>query len=82
MANEDPILDSPDNQPYGGGEMDELSTPLKILSFCIPLAGAIIYFTTDRNRYPVKAQQACNFALIGFGVGIVLNIIQYVMMSR
>ncbi|WP_343531607.1 hypothetical protein [Pedobacter sp.] len=59
---------------------EDLSTGLKILSFCIPLAGAIIYFTKKENE-PVAAKSACNLALIGFGVGIILNIISYAIRS-
>ncbi|GAA3764721.1 hypothetical protein [Flavobacterium ginsengiterrae] len=54
----------------------DLSTGLKVLSFCIPLAGAIIYFV-KKNDEPVAAKSACNMALIGFAVGIVVRIIQY-----
>ncbi len=57
---------------------DELSTGLKVLSFCIPLAGAIIYFTS-KNESPRKAKQACNMALWGIGLGLVLQIITYVL---
>jgi len=53
---------------------DKLSTPLTILSFCIPLAGAIIYFM-KKDKEPASAKTACTAALIGFGVGIVINII-------
>jgi hypothetical protein len=53
---------------------DKLSTGLTILSFCIPLAGAIIYFS-DKEKSPNKAKTACYAALIGFGIGLVLNII-------
>jgi hypothetical protein len=74
MENQDPLLDDQNLNQYPG-EQDELSTPLKVLSFCVPIGGAIIYFTTDRARYPNKAKQACNWALIGVGVGIVLNIL-------
>lgn len=55
---------------------EDLSTGLKVLSFCIPLAGAIIYFV-KKNEEPVAAKSACNMALIGFAVGIVARIIQY-----
>ncbi|SDZ94521.1 hypothetical protein [Bizionia paragorgiae] len=53
---------------------DELSTGLKVLSFCIPLAGIIIYFTSKKDS-PNKAKAACHMALWGFGLGIVINII-------
>ena len=36
----------------------DLSTGLKVLSFCIPLAGAIIYFV-KKNDEPVAAKSAC-----------------------
>jgi len=53
---------------------DELSTGLQVLSFCIPLAGAIIYFTSKENS-PNKAKAACHAALWGLGFGILLQII-------
>lgn len=59
---------------------EDLNTGLKVLSFCIPLAGAIIYFVKKDNE-PVAAKSACNMALIGFGIGIVLQIIRYAMAS-
>lgn len=65
------------NQGMNPNDPDDLHIGLKILSFCIPLAGAIIYFTTDRARYPNKAKQACYAALIGIAVGFVLQIIFY-----
>ncbi|QSW90780.1 MULTISPECIES: hypothetical protein [Flavobacterium] len=55
---------------------EDLNTGLKVLSFCIPLAGAIIYFVKKDNE-PVAAKSACNLALIGFAVGIVVRIIQF-----
>ncbi|WP_375242014.1 hypothetical protein [Lacinutrix sp.] len=56
---------------------DQLETGLKVLAFCIPLAGAIIYFTS-KEKSPNKAKQACNFALYGIGFGLVVQIISYV----
>lgn len=53
---------------------DKLSTPLTILSFCIPLAGAIIYFM-KKEKEPASAKTACTAAIIGFVVGIVINVI-------
>lgn len=52
---------------------DDLSTPLKILSLCCPIG--IILFFVKRDNEPAAAKQACNMALIGFGISIVLNII-------
>ena len=53
---------------------DKLSTGLEILSFCIPIAGAIIYFS-NKDSMPNKAKSACHAALWGVGIGIVLNIL-------
>jgi hypothetical protein len=65
-------LNNPNNNPN-----DELQTGMKVLAFCIPLAGAIIYFTS-KEKSPNKAKQACNFALYGIGFGLVIQIIAYV----
>ncbi|MGV3599169.1 MAG: hypothetical protein ACO1PI_14990 [Bacteroidota bacterium] len=56
---------------------ESLSFGLQVLSFCIPLAGAIIYFT-NKDKSPKKAQTACYAALIGFGIGLVINILSYI----
>lgn len=69
MGSEKPIVDDFNNQ-----EDDNLSTGLSILSFCIPLAGAIIYFSNKSDK-PTKAKKACHLALWGFGLGIVINVI-------
>lgn len=53
---------------------DQLDTALKVVSFCFPFIGGIIYFSNRKNK-PIKAKQACNAALWGFGIGIILNII-------
>jgi hypothetical protein len=57
---------------------DELGMGLKILSFCIPLAGGIIYFMKKKDE-PKSAQTACYAALIGVGVGIVFQVVAYLM---
>jgi len=62
------------------GSQEDLSTGLKVLSFCIPLAGAIIYFVKKKDE-PVAAKSACNMALIGFAVGLVVQIVKYAMAS-
>ena len=72
--NQNPNADQPQNQ-------DDLELGLKVLSFCIPIAGAIIYFV-NKDKAPVKAKSACTMALIGFGVGLVLQIIQRVLMNQ
>lgn len=53
---------------------DKLHVGLTILSFCIPLAGAIIYFV-KKEKEPNAAKTACYAALIGLGVSIILNVI-------
>ncbi len=74
----DEILDqNDDNNNLGPGE-DKLEVGFQILAFCIPLAGAILYFV-NKDKYPKKAQTACYAALIGMGVGIVLNVLATVM---
>ena len=72
--NQNPNADQPQNQ-------EDLEIGLKVLSFCIPIAGAIIYFV-NKDKAPVKAKSACTMALIGFGVGLVLQIIQRVLMNQ
>lgn len=61
------------NQPQKSSE--DLHIGLKVLSFCIPLAGAIIYFV-KKDKEPVAAKSACNFALIGLAVNIVLTVVR------
>ncbi|EJL66187.1 hypothetical protein [Flavobacterium sp. CF136] len=74
MSEENSKFDEFENKNNKSNE--DLSTGLKVLSFCIPLAGAIIYFV-KKNEEPVAAKSACNMALIGFAVGVVVRIIQY-----
>ena len=66
------------NQPQ---DQEDLQMWMKVLSFCIPIAGAVIYFM-NKDKAPVKAKSACTMALIGFGVGLVLQIIQRVLMNQ
>ncbi|WP_027385888.1 hypothetical protein [Chryseobacterium gregarium] len=63
------------NEPNQSNE--DLHIGLKILSFCIPLAGAIIYFV-KKDKEPVAAKSACNLALIGLGVNVALTIVRLV----
>lgn len=65
------------NQPQ---DNQDLETAMKVLSFCIPLAGAILYFV-NKDKAPVKAKSACNMALYGFALGVVINIIYYVFIA-
>lgn len=52
----------------------DLHIGLKILSFCIPLAGAILYFV-KKDQEPKAAKDACTFALIGVAVGVVIQVV-------
>jgi len=58
----------------GPQEEDKLEIGWQILSFCIPIAGAVLYFI-NKDKFPNKAKTACYAALIGVGVSIVLNIV-------
>ncbi len=53
---------------------DNLNIGLWIISFLIPIVGAVIYFSNKSER-PKKARSACYAALIGIGVGLVINIL-------
>lgn len=53
---------------------DELGIGLKIVSFLIPLVGAILYFVNKKDN-PGKAKAACNFALYGIVFGIIIQVI-------
>jgi len=53
---------------------DDLGTGLKIVCVLIPLVGLILYFVKKQDE-PKAAKQACNFALIGVAVGVVIQII-------
>ena len=55
-------------------EQEDLGIGLKIVSICIPIVGAVLYFVWKQD-HPKKSKQACNFALIGLGVNIVLSIL-------
>ncbi len=57
-----------------GKSQEDLSVILKIVSFCIPLVGAIIWFL-KKDKEPKAAKSACTFALIGFAVGIIINVL-------
>lgn len=61
--------------PSTGGD---LGTPLKIVSFCFPIVGLILYFIKKDNE-PVASKQACTMALWGIGVGVVIWILSMVL---
>jgi len=74
MAFDDEILDDLNKEPRNNDANEELHMGLRVLSFCIPIAGAIIYFTTN-ERFPKKKNQACTAALWGIGINMVLRIL-------
>jgi uncharacterized membrane protein len=74
-----PPQPNPQFNDFNNKSNEDLSTGLKVLSFCIPLAGAIIYFI-KKDEAPVAAKSACNLALIGFAIGVVINVIRYAFM--
>ena len=49
------------------------STGLNVLSFLLPIVGLILYIV-DHNKCPNKANAAGKWALIGFVVGIALQV--------
>lgn len=53
---------------------DKLDGNLKVLSFCVPIVGIILYFT-NKNSKPKKAESACHSSLWGWAFSIVLVII-------
>ena len=53
---------------------DKLNLLSQIISFLIPLVGAIIYFI-NKDKHPERAKKACNLALWGIGFGVVIKII-------
>jgi hypothetical protein len=53
---------------------DMPSPVLNVISFLIPLAGAIIYFL-NKESYPIRAKAAGRAALFGLGVGLALNLL-------
>ncbi|MBP6722457.1 MAG: hypothetical protein KA239_09050 [Bacteroidia bacterium] len=59
------------------GKPEELGIPLTIVSFCLPIVGLILYFV-NKDKAPAKAKTAGIAALVGFGLGIVSQIVMRV----
>ena len=67
----------PPPPPAGGpgpGNDPGADTVMKIVSFCFPIVGIILYFVWKQEK-PKSASDVCKFAAIGFGVGVVLYIL-------
>ena len=88
LTGEKPTFENecPDFNPYQASaslqnqnepDEEELDTILKVVSFCFPIVGIILYFV-HKTKNPRKASQACTAAVWGFVIGIVLNIIVYI----
>jgi hypothetical protein len=54
--------------------VDMPNTILNVISFLIPLVGAIIYFSSKAD-YPIKAKAAGRAALFGLALGVALNLL-------
>lgn len=52
------------------------STVLKIVCFCLPIVGLILYLVYMDNC-PIKAKECGKFALIGFVVGLICTLLLY-----
>lgn len=52
---------------------DKPNTGLNILALFVPIVGLVLYFTWKKDT-PVRAKSILIFALIGWGIGIALNI--------
>ena len=65
---------TPPPAPTDSQQPEDLSMILKIVSFCIPLVGAILWFI-NREKNPKAAKSACTFALVGVAVGIIINVV-------
>lgn len=65
---------TPPPAPTDNQQTEDLSMILKIVSFCIPLVGAILWFI-NKDKNPKAAKSACTFALVGVAVGIIINVL-------
>ncbi len=61
-------------------QQDDLGMGLKIVSFCFPIVGIILYFV-KKEKEPVASKQACTWAIGGIVVGVVINVIYYIIMA-
>ena len=61
--------------PHGSNQ--DLSTILKVVSFCIPLVGGILWFM-KKDEEPVAASSAGKFALFGIALGVIINVLSIV----
>lgn len=65
-------------QPYPAAPVNDVpSGGMKLLSFCIPILGLILYLTW-KDQKPVSAKAMGKAALIGFILGIVVSVAYYI----
>lgn len=62
------------SQPEQNTPKEELGIPLTVVSFCIPIVGAILYFV-HKGKSPEKANTACYAALGGLVFGIIIRVL-------
>lgn len=65
---------TPPPAPTTEQSSEDLSLILKVVSFCIPLVGAILWFI-NKDKNPKAAKSACTFAIVGVAVGIIINVL-------
>ena len=53
---------------------EDLDTTLKVVSFCVPIVGAVLYFI-NKEKEPKKAKTACSMACWGWGISAFLSIV-------
>ena len=63
-----------DNTEASNVNNEPLDGVVKVVSFCFPIVGGILYFV-HQNKAPQKSKDACHMALWGIGINIVLQII-------
>ncbi len=56
------------------GNIDKPSIALDILSFCIPIAGFILYFI-KKSKYPNSAKAYLICAICGFALGFIFSLV-------
>jgi len=73
-----PVYQQPQYQQYQQAPVADVPNfGFKLLGFCIPLVGLILYLVW-KDQKPITAKAVGKAALIGFIVGIVLSIAYYV----
>lgn len=61
-------------------EVDELGTPLTIVSFCAPIVGLILW-GMNKDKLPKKSKTAVTAAIAGIAFYFVLNVIMQIFVN-